>query len=627
MKGLVTVWPNLLTTTGVRRELTWSDMFGHLSERVAFKGDRQHPGWSPSTFQGDKRGRDQVERCHALVLDVDGTWTLDGAEDGFGGFYGLIHTSKSHTLTQHRFRIVLPLTRPVSAEEYDGLWRRLDDRWPGRFDGNAKDPSRFWYLPGVLDDESPFAAVLLDGHPMDPDEWLERPEPVDQHHSEVPTFKPSTSVEERARRYLAKMDPAISGSGGHAATWAAALALHGFGLGEQQIFDMLRSEYNPRCSPPWSDKELRHKARQASQRANAPSGFIVGRDGPQDAFSGPDPYEHPSAAREASQGPPDVTMTVTGVSDITPDQPAWQRYGVRTMGQTMRAVWDACQPKADAPRCGSGHFLVDKLIGGYRREMITALAAQTSWGKSSWALAAVDEAHAHGQRVLLVSGEDAEVLYGKRMAARKSDISAIRLRDEKLTEDEMAKLMLAVNGAQDVPWFLDGRGRSAEFCARAIEAILAEEQYDLVIVDYLQTFSAKAQDRRNEVSKVGRLFSDAIKRGGASGLLLSQVKRTDGRRPKKEDIKESGDIENAAEHVLVGWVEESKDEDTQRLKRTRYLAVEKNKDGPVYIDPPIFLPFNDYTASFRKIESAQQAEAYEHEETAPPSNRDDGYRF
>lgn len=611
MKGFVTVWPNLPTTAGSRREVTWEDMFGHLSERVAFKGDRQHPGWSPATYRGEKRGRDNVERCYALVLDVDGTWTLDGAEEAFAGFYGLIHTSKSHTPTQHRFRVVLPLSRHVEAHEYDGLWRRMDDRWPGRLDGNAKDPSRFWYLPGVLDDESLFASILLDGSPLDPDEWLERPEPVEQHYSAPPRLQPATNVEERARRYLARMDPAISGSGGHAATWAAALALHGFGLDEGQIFDMLRSEYNPRCQPPWSDRELRHKARQASQRSNAPSGFILERDGGQDAFSPADPYRHPHQEPGPPQGPPGVTMTVTGVSDTTPADPAWVRYGVRTMNQTMRAVWDACQPKDDVPRCGSGHFLVDKLIGGYRREMITALAAQTSWGKSSWALAAVEEAHKNGQRVLLVSGEDAEVLYGKRMAARTADISAIRLRDERLTDEEMTKLVLAVSTAQDVPWFLDGRGRSAEFCARAISAILTEEQYDLVIVDYLQTFSAKAQDRRNEVSKVGRLFSDAIKRGGAAGLLLSQVKRTDGRRPKKEDIKESGDIENAAEHVLVGWIEETKADGAERLERTRYLAVEKNKDGPVHIDPPIFLPFNEYTASFRRIESARDAEAYE----------------
>ena len=72
---------------------------------------------------------------------------------------------------------------------------------------------------------------------------------------------------ERASRYLAKMPPAISGQGGHLATWYAARAMRGFDLTKDETFELLLTEYNPRCVPQWSKVELRHKANEAFSKA------------------------------------------------------------------------------------------------------------------------------------------------------------------------------------------------------------------------------------------------------------------------------------------------------------------------------------------------------------------------
>lgn len=69
----------------------------------------------------------------------------------------------------------------------------------------------------------------------------------------------------RARAYVAKMPAAVSGNGGHAQTFAVACSLARFGLGEEGILALLR-EYNQQCQPPWTERELRHKARSAIQK-------------------------------------------------------------------------------------------------------------------------------------------------------------------------------------------------------------------------------------------------------------------------------------------------------------------------------------------------------------------------
>ena len=73
----------------------------------------------------------------------------------------------------------------------------------------------------------------------------------------------------RARAYLATMPPAIAGSRGHDALWAATCrAMHGFDLDDTTTRELLIADYNPRCDPPWSDREIDHKIRQARDQAD-----------------------------------------------------------------------------------------------------------------------------------------------------------------------------------------------------------------------------------------------------------------------------------------------------------------------------------------------------------------------
>lgn len=73
-----------------------------------------------------------------------------------------------------------------------------------------------------------------------------------------------------AEQALSKMQPAIQGQFGSRSTLVAALMLaRRFELDEQQIFELLVRAYNHRCVPPWSERELRQKARDAARIAES----------------------------------------------------------------------------------------------------------------------------------------------------------------------------------------------------------------------------------------------------------------------------------------------------------------------------------------------------------------------
>lgn len=89
-------------------------------------------------------------------------------------------------------------------------------------------------------------------------------------------------VERRAVAYLAKCDPAVSGQNGHGDTyWPARVVCWGFDLGAEVGFRLLSDHFNPRCVPPWTEAELRHKCRDADTLDfGKPRGWLLNDEAP-----------------------------------------------------------------------------------------------------------------------------------------------------------------------------------------------------------------------------------------------------------------------------------------------------------------------------------------------------------
>src|SRR4051812_18422054 len=96
-----------------------------------------------------------------------------------------------------------------------------------------------------------------------------------------PKRRGPTDVLERCRRYIARMPPAIEGSNGSGALWAVALvAIRGFMLTTDEAYSLIASEYNPRCLPEWTERELRHKISDAFTKSNLPWGYLLDKEAP-----------------------------------------------------------------------------------------------------------------------------------------------------------------------------------------------------------------------------------------------------------------------------------------------------------------------------------------------------------
>ena len=615
MRIEVTLWRKLLDTVGERLAFEWAEFAALLLGRPGpFLAD-EHPGWSPGTFVGERRGKGNVERLWCLVFDIDGTKTIGWALDVFAGRLGLLHTSKSHTPERHRYRVVLPLARPVTAAEHDAMWRRFNHRWPNAFDDGAKDASRFWYRP-ALGASRLYETRELEGPPLDPDDVLSWPEPptarepvsppkpIDQRDGERPgeAFARSTSW----AQILEPHSWTKIGTRGDSTHWCRPGKTAGTSATTGGEGDWLYV-FSSNAQPFEANEHYTKFAAFAALECGGDMGAAakkLGADGfgeqrkprqqadpadlPPEAFDQDDWYPPPEAPPRAPEPEPAT------------ERP-WERFGAATMYRMLRSIADRPLSSGPVPRVSTCSIELDRIMRGFRRGHITTLGAVTSWGKSSWSLMVADEAQKDGKRALIVSTEDPESTYATRLAARRCKLNATKVDDNDLTEQQRIQIGVAADRAPDLPFFLSAIGKPIEWIAQALDVILRHGDYDLAILDYLQAAGCdkKTQDRRNEVTYAARTFADVVKACNCSGLVLSQIKRLErpGLRPTMHDLKESGDIENMSEHILIGYTEGGKDSRDGTNEEKRFLSLEKNKDGQKSRDG-IFLPYEYGTASF-----------------------------
>ena len=83
------------------------------------------------------------------------------------------------------------------------------------------------------------------------------------------------NVIDRAGRYVAALPPAIAGQHGDLHTFRVCCRLvRGFALPDADALDLL-GEWNARCQPPWSERELREKIRRARRYGREPIGALL----------------------------------------------------------------------------------------------------------------------------------------------------------------------------------------------------------------------------------------------------------------------------------------------------------------------------------------------------------------
>jgi len=257
-----------------------SELASHVTTLAADNATGEHiyVGANPRPRHG-ARGDAAITTARCVFVDIDNVTLAEGQQR--------LADSKLPPPTAVVFsghgvwgfwRLLDPMTDLVE-------WRQLQQdlaRLLGS-DTTVCNSERITRLPGFINHKEPVAeSYLAECHPERRYDVVELQEKIPTREDTTPPpantngrhvggkGKPpprTAAVDnrvERAERYINAMPPATSGSGGHAATLCVACECFRFGLGDTEASQLLHT-YNRRCSPAWSDAELMHKLKDASE--------------------------------------------------------------------------------------------------------------------------------------------------------------------------------------------------------------------------------------------------------------------------------------------------------------------------------------------------------------------------
>lgn len=92
-----------------------------------------------------RRCKENVDKIYCLLLDVDGTQTLEESINIWQNFEFLIYSTHSNSLTKEKFRLVIPLVQPLTNSEFDSRHDSMVELLG--VDGASFTISQCFYLP------------------------------------------------------------------------------------------------------------------------------------------------------------------------------------------------------------------------------------------------------------------------------------------------------------------------------------------------------------------------------------------------------------------------------------------------------------------------------------------------
>jgi len=370
-------------------------------------------------------------------------------------------------------------------------------------------------------------------------------------------------VLKRASAYLEKVPGAVSGSGGHNQTFVTALHMvKGFNLDESDAYRLLASEYNERCSPPWSERDLRRKVSEAAKSSVA-SGYLLN-----------DPthisYREPPRNDRHPNAPIDIPGRTIVDAVATPK------------GRRGRALSEGANAIAEfskTPRMETGIATIDEAVV-WLATTIAVLIGPTGRGKTSLALQIARHHAATNGPVLFVSAELVYVALCGRATSQLTSSPWIDVLDGR--EDRQA-----IENALNVPDFVvldEVDDRWLDDVESWLTHWRAEQpgRVPLVVVDYLQIMPGGGTDDRQRVGGVMQMLIKIAKRHNAAVLAISKTARGPSKALRAgelvgDDTTEAGAESNAIEYGATVQISLGKKIESENGETIIEASISKNR--------------------------------------------------
>lgn len=260
--------------------------------------------------------------------------------------------------------------------------------------------------------------------------------------------------------------------------------------------------------------------------------------------------------------------------------------------ERMRAVVDYIEEryKSGGGMIGqsTGFFDLDTMLSGWRPGCLYLIAGRPGMGKTAVSLNTMIPTARAGLPVLVFSMEMPARELDLRIISSIGNIPHHMIEHAKFDESDTAwhSFTNAASDLADMPILIDDTpGQTlAAVASRAKREALKRGQIGMIVVDYLQLMKGEGDNRTQELGSLSRGLKALAKELNCPVLALSQLNRQCeariDKRPVTSDLRESGDLEQDADVVVMIYRDSVYHPESQLSQhRVGELIVRKNRHG------------------------------------------------
>ncbi|NHM33581.1 replicative DNA helicase [Neobacillus terrae] len=244
--------------------------------------------------------------------------------------------------------------------------------------------------------------------------------------------------------------------------------------------------------------------------------------------------------------------------------------------------------KGDITGIETGFRELDRMTAGFQRNDLIIVGARPSVGKTAFALnIAQNVAIKTGENVAIFSLEMGAEQLVMRILCAEGNIDAQRLRTGSLTDEDWAKLTMAMGSLSNAGIFIDDTpGVRISDIRSKCRRLKQEHGLGMILIDYLQLIlgsGRSGENRQQEVSEISRSLKQLARELQVPVIALSQLSRgveqRQDKRPMMSDIRESGSIEQDADIVAFLYRDDYYDKESEN-KNIIEIIIAKQRNGP-----------------------------------------------
>jgi replicative DNA helicase len=270
---------------------------------------------------------------------------------------------------------------------------------------------------------------------------------------------------------------------------------------------------------------------------------------------------------------------------------------------------------APPPGLSTGFAQLDQALYGLQPATTYVIGADTSVGKSSYALQLAMQVASSWTPVLYCSLEMSKEALVRRLVSSRAGVALHKIMGGKANLVEMQTMKTAHEELANLPLYLDDDPYcSAISFGKKIEQHIRQHKIKLAVLDQLQLLdwqgkgTTRFRDEREAISFATRQCVQYVKQFGIPIIEVSHLSRnralrsTKDLRPKLRDLHGSSSIEKDANSVMFIYRPEMDEPGRREVRGRAELLVAKNRDGAL---GTIHMRFEGEFTRFRETEAPE----------------------